>query len=130
MNLRVNEGRERSRPEGLPPALIAPATGNLLRFSVGPGWSECRTDSVGAVKNKGEILNGTKWDGTIPETGQHVEVKSGESVSNTEQLRNMGQAAVDATGKPLKVVTTNPSENKETSTRENKNVEFHKSANQ
>jgi RHS repeat-associated protein len=65
-------------------------------------------DSVGAVKNKNEILNGTKRDGTIPETGQHVEVKSGESINNTEQLRNMGQAAMDATKKPLKVVTTNP----------------------
>jgi hypothetical protein len=65
-------------------------------------------DSVGAVKNKGEILNGTKRDGTIPETGQHVEVKSGEVINRTEQLQNMGQAAVDNTGQLLKVVPTNP----------------------
>jgi len=64
-------------------------------------------DSVGAVKNT-EKLNGTIRDGTIPETGQHVEVKSGASLNDTKQLRNMGQSAVDATGKPLKVVTTNP----------------------
>jgi RHS repeat-associated protein len=64
-------------------------------------------DSVGAVKNT-EKLNGTVRDGTIPETGQHVEVKSGESINNTEQLQKMGQAAMDATGQPLKVITTNP----------------------
>jgi hypothetical protein len=64
-------------------------------------------DSVGAVKNT-EKLNGTVRDGTIPETGQHVEVKSGEVINHTEQLQNMGQAAVDKTGQPLKVVTTNP----------------------
>jgi hypothetical protein len=65
-------------------------------------------DSVGATKNNSEILNGTKRDGTIPETGQHVEVKSGEYVAHTEQLQKMGQAAQDATGQRLKVVTTNP----------------------
>lgn len=64
-------------------------------------------DSVGAVKNT-EKLNGTIRDGTIPETGQHVEAKSGAAVNNTQQLQNMGQAAKDATGQPLKVVTTNP----------------------
>jgi len=37
-----------------------------------------------------------------------VEVKSGESISNTQQLRKMGQAAADKTGQPLKVVTTDP----------------------
>jgi hypothetical protein len=35
-------------------------------------------------------------------------VKSGKSVNNTEQLRDTGTAVVDATGKPLVVVTTNP----------------------
>jgi RHS repeat-associated protein len=65
-------------------------------------------DSIGAEKNNSEILNGTKRDGTIPETGQHVEVKSGETISNTKQLQKMGQAAMDKTGQPLKVVTTNP----------------------
>jgi hypothetical protein len=61
----------------------------------------------GAVKNT-EKLNGTVRDGTIRETGEHVEVKSGASINDTQQLRSMGQTAVDATGKPLKVVTTNP----------------------
>jgi hypothetical protein len=64
-------------------------------------------DSVGAVKNT-EKLNGTIRDGTIPETGQHVEVKSGESINNTGQLKSMGQTAVNKAGMPLKVVTTNP----------------------
>lgn len=81
-------------------------------------------DSVGAVKNKNEVLNGTKRDGTIPETGQHVEVKSGESVSNTQQLQNMGQAAVDATGQPLKVVTTNPNVTVSRQAQQNKNLKI------
>ena len=81
-------------------------------------------DSVGAVKNKSEVLNGTKRDGTIPETGQHVEVKSGESVNRTEQLQNMGQAARDATGKPLKVVTTNPNVKVSPPARRDENLEF------
>ena len=81
-------------------------------------------DSVGAVKNNNEILNGTKRDGTIPETEQHVEVKSGESISNTQQLQKMGQAAVDKTGQPLKVVTTNPNAKVSKPALDNKNLEF------
>src|SRR5579864_1802253 len=81
-------------------------------------------DSVGAVKNKGEILNGTKRDGTIPETGQHVEVKSGESVNDTQQLRNMGQAAKDATGQPLKVITTNPNAHVSVPAQKNPNLDI------
>jgi len=80
-------------------------------------------DSVGAVKNT-EKLNGTVRDGTIPETGQHVEVKSGESVSDTQQLRNMGQAAMDATEKPLKVVTTNPNVTVSKPALKNENLKF------
>ena len=81
-------------------------------------------DSVGAVKNKSEILNGTKRDGTIPETGEHVEVKSGASVNDTEQLRNMGQAAMDATGKPLKVITTNPNAHVSVPAQKNPNLDI------
>jgi RHS repeat-associated protein len=80
-------------------------------------------DSVGAAKNT-EKLNGTVRDGTIPETGQHVEVKSGASVSNTEQLQNMGQAAKAATGQPLKVVTTNPNVKVSKPALKNENLEF------
>ncbi|HZI58974.1 MAG TPA: RHS repeat-associated core domain-containing protein [Verrucomicrobiae bacterium] len=80
-------------------------------------------DSVGAVKNT-EKLNGTVRDGTIPETEQHVEVKSGASVSNTGQLRSMGQTAVDATSKPLKVVTTNPNVKVSGPAQKNPNLEI------
>ncbi len=80
-------------------------------------------DSVGAVKNT-EKLNGTIRDGTIPETGKHVEVKSGAYVTNTPQLQKMGKAAVDATGGPLKVVTTNPNVKVSKPALENKNLEF------
>jgi hypothetical protein len=69
--------------------------------------------AAGAAKNVSEVLNGTKRDGTgdgtgMAEAGQHVEVKSGEVIANTQQLAKMGQAAVDATGRALLVVTTNP----------------------
>ena len=80
-------------------------------------------DSVGAVKNT-EKLNGTVRDGTIPETGQHVEVKSGASVNNTQQLQKMGKAAMEATGKPLKVVTTNPNVKVSGKAQANKTLEF------
>ncbi len=90
----------------------------------GSGAEKEGLESVGAVKNKNEILNGTKRDGTIPETGQHVEVKSGQSISNTEQLQNMGQAAMDRTGKPLKVVTTNPNSNVSGPAQKNSNLQI------
>jgi len=51
-------------------------------------------------------------------------VKSGASVINTQQLQNMGQTAVDATGKPLKVVTTNPNVKVSQPAQENKNLQF------
>jgi len=54
-----------------------------------------------------------------------VEVKSGGSISNTEQLRETGQAAMDATGKPLKVVTTNPNANVANTVKNNENLELH-----
>jgi RHS repeat-associated protein len=63
-------------------------------------------DAMGATKNT-KPETGTIHDGTMPD-GQRVEVKSGGTVSNTEQLRKMGKAAVDATGRPSVVVTTNP----------------------
>jgi len=90
----------------------------------GSGAEKKGLDSVGAVKNNNEILNGTKRDRTIPETGQHVQVKSGASVNDTEQLRNMGQAAVDETGQPLKVVTTNPNVKVSKPALKNENLEF------
>jgi RHS repeat-associated protein len=80
-------------------------------------------DSVGAIKNT-EKLNGTVRDGTIPETGQHVEVKSGASVSNTQQLRSMSQTAKDTTGQPLKVVTTNPNVKVSGPAQENPNLQI------
>jgi hypothetical protein len=78
---------------------------------------------VGAVKNT-EKLNGTVRDGTIPGTGQHVEVKSGELVNDTKQLRSMGQTAMDTTGQPLKVVTTNPNVKVSGPAQENPNLEI------
>jgi hypothetical protein len=80
-------------------------------------------DSVGATKNT-EKLNGTIRDGTVTETGDHVEIKSGASVNNTEQLQKMGQAAVDATGKPLKVVTTNPNVKVSQPAQQNENLQI------
>jgi hypothetical protein len=44
----------------------------------------------------------------IANGGQYAEIKSGGSVANTAQLREMGSAAMKATGKPLKVITTDP----------------------
>jgi RHS repeat-associated protein len=65
-------------------------------------------ESEGATKNT-KPLPGSKTipDGTRAD-GTKVEVKSGGTVNNTGQLRDMGQATVNATGKPLTVVTTNP----------------------
>jgi RHS repeat-associated protein len=62
----------------------------------------------GATKNTKPIPGSNRIpDGTLPD-GSKVEVKSGQEISNTEQLREMGQAHVDQYGKPLTVVTTNP----------------------
>jgi hypothetical protein len=69
-------------------------------------------DSVGATKNTKPIPGSNRIpDGTIGDVeagGQYVESKSGATITNTKQLRESGQAAMDVTGKPLKVVTTNP----------------------
>jgi RHS repeat-associated protein len=81
-------------------------------------------DSIGADKNTNEILNGTKRDGTIRGTLQHAEIKSGESVNDTKQLQNMGQAAMDKTGQPLKVVTTNPNVKVSKPAQQNRNLQI------
>jgi hypothetical protein len=66
-------------------------------------------DAEGATKT-GTTLPGTnrKVDGTVTETGQKIEVKSGDVVANTGQLQATGDAARAATGQPLLVTTTNP----------------------
>jgi hypothetical protein len=56
--------------------------------------------------------------------GQKVEVKSGGSVSNTTQLQEMGQGAMDATGKPLVVVTTNPNATVTVPVQKNPNIKI------
>jgi len=53
-----------------------------------------------------------------------VEVEPGASVNETQQLRKMGQAAVDATGKQLKVVTTNPNGTVSKPAQKNETLEF------
>ncbi|HET7108345.1 MAG TPA: RHS repeat-associated core domain-containing protein [Candidatus Acidoferrum sp.] len=64
--------------------------------------------SEGATKNTQPVPGSNRIpDGKKPD-GQYVEVKSGEYVGNTRQLKDTGKAVVDATGKPLVVVTTNP----------------------
>jgi hypothetical protein len=81
-----------------------------------PGQSQPGADAEkGALAAEGATKTGTalpgtgrKVDGTVTATGQKIEVKSGGSVSNTDQLVQTGQAAKDATGRPLLVVTTNP----------------------
>jgi RHS repeat-associated protein len=67
--------------------------------------SEGATKNTQPIPGSNRIPDGTKAD------GQYVEVKSGGTVSNTGQLKEMGKAAVAATGKPLVVVTTNPNAN-------------------
>ena len=64
-------------------------------------------EAEGATKT-GTTLPGTdrKVDGTVTATGQKIEVKSGGSVNNTDQLVQTGRTAMDATGQPLLVVTT------------------------
>ncbi len=55
----------------------------------------------GATKT-GTTMPGTdrKVDGTVTATGQKIEVKSGTTVANTDQLRQTGQAAVTTTECP------------------------------
>jgi len=63
-------------------------------------------------------------DGTVTETGQKIEVKSGESVRNTGQLVATGQAAQAATGQPLLVVTTNPNVKVSAPAQQNPNLQI------
>jgi RHS repeat-associated protein len=74
----------------------------------------------------GTTLPGTtrKVDGTVTETGQKIEVKSGEVVANTGQLVATGEAAKTATGQPLLVVTTNPNVHVTTPAQQNPNLEI------
>jgi RHS repeat-associated protein len=70
-------------------------------------------DAVGATKNTEAIPGSNRIpDGRIENASgkveQYVEGKSGASVSNTKQLREMARAAMKATGNRLKLVTTNP----------------------
>jgi RHS repeat-associated protein len=67
-------------------------------------------DAAGATKNTKPLSNGRIPDGNTPD-GQYVEVKSGTQINDTKQLRDMGQGAMDETGKPLKVIPTNPNAN-------------------
>ena len=82
-------------------------------------------DAVGATKNTKPLSNGRIPDGNMPD-GQKVEVKSGSSVTNTTQLRETSQGAVNATGKPLVVVTTNPEVTVSKPVLNNKNIEIKK----
>jgi hypothetical protein len=86
-------------------------------------------DAVGATKNTEAIPGSNRIpDGTIKNAAgkveQYVEGKSGASVSNTAQLRQMAAAAVKATGKPLKLVTTNPNVKIANTVSGNKNIEI------
>jgi len=76
----------------------------------------------GATKNTKPIPGSNRIpDGQKPD-GQYVEVKSGGSVNNTRQVQDTGKAAVDATGKPLVVVTTNPNVTVSKPAQQNPNV--------
>jgi hypothetical protein len=55
---------------------------------------------------------------------QYVEGKSGATISNTAQLRQMAAAAVKATGQRLKLVTTNPNVKISNNVLRNKNIEI------
>ena len=79
----------------------------------------------GATKT-GTTLPGTnrKVDGTFTATGQKIDVKSGGSVNNTEQLKATGQAAQAATGQPLLVTTTNPNVKVTRPAQENPNLQI------
>ena len=57
---------------------------------------------AGATKNTKPLSNGRIPDGNMPD-GQKLEVKSGGTIGNTKQLREMGEGAMAETGKPLAV---------------------------
>jgi hypothetical protein len=56
--------------------------------------------------------------------GQKLEVKSGNVINNTKQLREMGEGAMADTGKPLKVMPTNPNATVSTKAQKNPNLDF------
>jgi RHS repeat-associated protein len=79
-------------------------------------------DAVGATKNTKPLPNGRVPDGDMPD-GQKVEVKSGSSINNTGQVKEMAEGAKDATGKPLVVVVTNPNAKVSGPVNRNPNIE-------
>jgi hypothetical protein len=86
-------------------------------------------DAVGATKNTEAIPGSNRIpDGTIKNAAgkveQYVEGKSGATISNTAQLRQMAAAAVKATGQRLKLVTTNPNVKISNNVLRNKNIEI------
>jgi RHS repeat-associated protein len=86
-------------------------------------------EAVGATKNTEAIPGSNRIpDGTITNAAgkveQYVEGKSGAVVSNTAQLRQMAKAAMNATGKPLKLVTTNPNVKIAKTVSGNENIEI------
>ncbi|HJX84398.1 MAG TPA: RHS repeat-associated core domain-containing protein [Candidatus Angelobacter sp.] len=86
-------------------------------------------DAVGATKNTQPIPGSNRIpDGTITNAAgkvvQYAEGKSGAAVSNTAQLRQMARAAMKATGKPLKLVTTNPNVKISSKLEGNANIEI------
>jgi len=79
----------------------------------------------GATKNTAPLPGTNRIpDGTVDATGQKIEVKSGQSVSNTGQLVQAGQAAQAATGQPLLVVTTNPNVHVSAPAQQNPNLQI------
>jgi len=82
-------------------------------------------EAEGASKNTKPLPGSIRIpDGTVDATGQKVEVKGGKVVGNTEQLREMGAAAVAATGQRLLVVTTNPNVKVTQNAQDNKDLEI------
>jgi hypothetical protein len=65
-------------------------------------------DALGATKNNAPVPGSSRIPDGKTADGQYVEIKSGGSVSNTEQVRDTSTAVRDATGKPLVIGTTNP----------------------
>jgi hypothetical protein len=86
-------------------------------------------EAVGATENTKAIPGSNRIpDGKIENAAgkieQYAEGKSGASVSNTAQLRQMAAAAMKATGKPLKLVTTNPNVKIAKTVLQNENIEI------
>jgi len=88
--------------------------------------TEKETLAAEGATRTGTALPGTnrRVDGTVTAAGQKIEVKSGGSVNNTEQLKATGQASQAATGQPLLVVTTNPNVKVSGPAQQNGNLEI------